>query len=416
MKRAMIRRLTEHTGKCLYGEFHVLPLKINNFKHMKYTSKERVNAAMNMQKPDRVPLMCQFSIGSMLHQLKPDPVEFWYDKNVFADGLIELCKTFNFDGILVSLHGHSDKWKEKLIKREKTAGGDIQLTFEDRTELHSFSDLPFVTFNEKRENPGIDEIDIDKDVPSVIDYIPVSGNLYFDLDTSNLFEIFDILYNQVGETYSIHGEITSPFDYFLDLLGYENGLLALIMDPEKCKSVLDKFSKGITEIAEKMCDKPIDAIKISSPFAGMGFISLEQYREFVLPYEQRIIKAIRDKGKHAYIHTCGSIGDRLELMGESHASGLECLDPPPVGNVNLQNAFERIGEDLFIKGNIDSVNSLLYGDDEKAQANVRQIIETGKTKGKGFILSTACSIAPKVSKERLLMLSQLVDKYGAYSS
>ena len=352
---------------------------------MSLTPKERVNYAMNLAKPDRVPLMCQFSIGSMMHQLQPDPVEFWYDKHIFADGLIELCEKFRFDGILVSLHGHSDRWKETLIQREELDEGGVKLTYKDRTEVHSLTDLPLISFSEKKAIPNIEDVDMDRDIPSVLNYIPVSANLYFDLDTKNLFDIFDIIYAKVGESYSIHGEITSPFDYFLDLLGYENGLVSLIMAPDKCKSILDKFTYGVLEIATKMCDKNIDAIKISSPFAGMGFISSEQYREFVLPYEKRIIQAIREKGKHVYIHTCGSIGDRLELMRESNTSGLECLDPVPVGNVDLENAFERIGSDLFIKGNIDSVNSLLFADDEKAEADVLQIIETGKTKGKGFI-------------------------------
>ena len=218
----------------------------------------------------------------------------------------------------------------------------------------------------------------------------------------------------MGDSVSIHGEITSPFDYFLDLVGYENGLVALIMEPDKCKAILDKFADGILDLAVQMCAKPIDGIKVSSPFAGMGFISSEQYVEFVLPFEQKIISAIRAKGVHVYIHTCGSITDRLELMRESHTSGLECLDPVPVGNVDLEDAFERIGNDLFIKGNIDSVNSLLYADDAKAEADVIKIIETGKNQGKGFILSTACSIAPMVTKERLLMLSQMIDKYGQY--
>ena len=381
---------------------------------MKLTSKERMNCAMDLQRPDKVPLMCQFSIGSMLQQLKPDPVEFWYDKNIFADGLVKLCKIFKFDGILVSLHGHSDNWKNELIKKEQLDGGRCKLIFKDRIEIHSLDDLPFVTFQEPQIPCAIEEIDIDKDILSVIDYIPVSNNLRFHLDTNNLFEIFDIIYQKVGEEYSIHGETTSPFDYFLDLLGLQNGLISLIMNPDKCKSILDKFTNGVLEIAVKMCNKHIDAIKVSSPFTGMGFISLDQYKEFILPYEERIIKAIRKKGKHVYIHTCGSIGDRLELMRESNASGLECLDPPPIGNVDLNDAFERVGGDLFIKGNIDSVNSLLYADEEKAVRDVLQIIETGKTKGKGFILSTACSIAPTVTKERLSMLSQMIEKYGYY--
>jgi uroporphyrinogen-III decarboxylase len=133
-----------------------------------------------------------------------------------------------------------------------------------------------------------------------------------------------------------------------------------------------------------------------------------------LPFERQIIEAIRAKGVHAYIHTCGSINDRLEIMRESKTSGLECLDPVPVGNVDLKNAFERVGNELFIKGNIDSVNTLLYGSDEKAASEVKQILETGMQNGKGFILSTACSIAPMVAKERLLMLSLLIDEFGQY--
>ena len=328
--------------------------------------------------------------------------------------MVKLCKIFKFDGILVSLHGHSDNWRNELIKKQQLDGGKYKLIFKDRIEIHSLGDLPFVTFQENRKTFDIEEIDVENDISTVIDYIPVSNNLYFRLDTTNPFEIFDIVYQKVGEEYSIHGEITSPFDYFLDLLGLQDGLISLIMNPDKCKSILNKFTNGILEIAVKMCSKHIDAIKVSSPFAGMGFISLDQYKEFILPYEERIIKAVRKEGKHVYIHTCGSIGDRLELMRESNASGLECLDPPPIGNVDLNNAFERVGGDLFIKGNIDSVNSLLYADEEKAARDVLQIIETGKTKGKGFILSTACSIAPMVAKERLAMLSQMIEKYGYY--
>ena len=381
---------------------------------MSFTPKQRINHAMNLQKPDRVPLMCQFSIGSMMQQLLPDPAEFWYDQEKFANGLITLCEKFKFDGILVSLHGHSERWKETLISKEEVSPGFLKLTFDDRIELHSINDLPLITFNNKRIPKDIDEIDVETDIPSVIDYIPVSANLHFKLDSLNLFGIFDYIYQKTGEKYSIHGEITSPFDYFLDLLGYENGLLALMMAPEKSKIILDKFTKGIKEIAVQMCEKQIDAIKLSSPFAGMGFISREQYNEFVLPYEKQINTAIREKGKHVYVHTCGSIDDRLELMCDSNISGLECLDPPPIGNVDLHEAFNRIGNDVFIKGNIDSVHSLLYADDEKAENDVRNIINIGKRKGKGFILSTACSVAPMVSGGRLMMLSQLVEECGQY--
>jgi hypothetical protein len=377
-------------------------------------SKQRILKAMNLLTPDRVPLMCQFSIGFMMNRLKPDPVMFWYDMPTFADGLIQLREMFRFDGILVSLHGHSDDWKRGLLKTERISADKTILHYDDRIEEHTWMDLPLVHFLKPKPAKTIEDIAIDCDIPDEIDYIPVSGNLYYRLNRDNMYSIFDYIHDRVGEQFSIHGEITSPFDYFLDLMGYENGLMALMCDPEKCKHLLARYAEGVKKIAVGMCRKNIDAIKISSPFAGMGFISPDFYSEFVLPFERDIITAIRRQGKHAYIHTCGSISDRLELMSESGASGLECLDPPPVGNVDLEDAFGRIGDRMFIKGNIDSVNTLLAGDDEKVKNDVRKIIETGKTKGKGFILSTACSIAPLVSKERIGMLSELIAEYGKY--
>lgn len=377
------------------------------------TSRERVQEAMSLRKPDRVPLMCQFSIGAMMNHLKPSPAEFWYDGKLFAMGLTELCERFSFDGILVSLHGHSPDWREKIISFRQISEGKQELIFEDRTELHSWDDLPLVKYKTRVERKPAENIDPDMDIPDIINYIPVSQDLYFIIDQNHPFDIFDYIKELTGDKYSIHGEITSPFDYLLDLLGYEEALVSLIMNPEKCKAILAKFAKGIGDLAEKMCRYDIDAIKISSPFAGMGFISPEHYSEFVLPYEKEIISRITAMGKHSYIHTCGHIDDRLELMRDSGTSGLECLDPEPVGNVDLANAFERIGDQLFIKGNIDSVNTLLYADDSKAQADVKKIIETGK-KGRGFILSTACSIAPKVTAERLDMLYRLVNEYGFY--
>jgi uroporphyrinogen decarboxylase len=187
--------------------------------------------------------------------------------------------------------------------------------------------------------------------------------------------------------------------------------MALMLDPGKCKALLQRFTDGITVLSSEMCELPIDAVKISSPFAGMNFISPTFYSEFVVPYEEQIVKAIQDTGKHAYLHTCGAIDDRLEIMAESGVSGLECLDPPPLGNVELEAAVDRIGHNLFIKGNIDSVNTLLHGSDSEVLADVTRRIEIGKRSG-GFILSTACSIAPHVKSERVKLLVELAEKYG----
>ena len=353
--------------------------------------------------------MCQLSIGHMLLQLGVSPVEFWHDPEVFASGLIRIREVYDFDGVLVSLHGHDPDWASRIRGRKETADGE-EVIWKDGTRLlYLLDDMP-QPLSEEPPRPLIGTV-AETDLPSAIEYIPVSQGLRFLIHADHKFDIFHRIRKQVGAEYSMHGEVTSPFDYFLDLFGHQEGLLNLINEPEQSKRVLKHFAGLIKELALEMCDHDVDAIKISSPFAGAGFISPKFYREFVLPFEAEVAHAVRRRSVHIYTHTCGAISDRLEMIFETGVSGIECLDPPPLGNVELDDAKRRTRGRGFIKGNLDSVNTLLMGSEEDILLDAHRRIEIGK-EGGGFILSTACSVAPRVEREKLRLLREAVERWG----
>lgn len=364
---------------------------------------------MDLKKPDRTPLMCQMSIGHMLLQLGVSPVDFWFDKDTFADGLLELRRIYGFDGILISLHGHDPGWREHISERTGGREGERVVLDDGTIMLFKDDDLPQVR-SKSLPAPAIDSFDVSS-LPDSLGYIPVSQGLHFRLDPANLFGIFDKVIARGGSEFSIHGEVTSPFDYFLDLFGHQDALMALIDYPDKSKQVLAHFTRSVIKLATGMSGKKVDAIKISSPFAGAAFISPDFYSEFVLPYETEIVRAVREQGVHAYLHTCGNIGDRLGIMCGAGISGIECLDPPPLGNVELDAAFGIAAGRIFIKGNVDSVNTLLRGSKDDILSDARKRLEVGK-RSAGFILSTACSIAPRVRRENVLLLREVVEKWG----
>jgi hypothetical protein len=368
-----------------------------------------MKTAMDLGIPDRVPVMCQLSFGHMILQLGVSPVEFWYDGDIFAEGLIRLREIYGFDGILISLHGHDPDWRKKIRSRERTPDGE-SVTLEDGSCLiHPLNDLPRPpVFATPRVDP---ETLRDDDLPTVLSYIPVSQGLHFPIHSKTRFDMFQRIREKVGEEYSLHGEVTSPFDYYLDLLGHERGLVSLLEVPQHAKRILARYARLVSQLASDMCETGIDAIKISSPFAGSAFISPAMYKEFVVPAEAEVVKAVRAKGVHVYLHTCGSISDRLELMFESGASGIECLDPPPLGNVELADAKHRLHGVGFIKGNIDSVHTLLEKNSVEVLIDARKRLEIGKPEG-GFILSTACSVAPGVERNRLRLLREAVELWG----
>lgn len=374
--------------------------------------RARIQRAMDLKEPDRMPVMCQMSIGHMLLQTGISPPEFWYSGEVFAEGLLKLREIYNFDGILISLHGHSPRWRERTSKIQHEEKREVVFWKNGDRTVFPDDDLPVHYPHEELHSPVISEFDPES-IPQDIDIIPVSQGLMFELDPDHMYDIFDWLHERAGERYSIHGEVTSPFDYFLHLFRFEEAMVNLVKEPLRSKEILQRFTDGVKKIAVEQTRHKVDAIKISSPFAGAGFVSPEFYEKFVLPYESQIAQAVRAHGVHVYTHTCGAINDRLEMMVEAGISGIECLDPPPLGDVRLQEAKERVGDKVFIKGNIDPVNVLLSGTVETVWKDAEYRIEVGKPGG-GFILSTACSIAPYTKRENVQVLSSVASEKGTY--
>ncbi len=161
----------------------------------------------------------------------------------------------------------------------------------------------------------------------------------------------------------------------------------------------------------RQAERQVDAVLISSAFAGGGFISPSQYEEFVLPYERQVVHRIHETGVSVYTHTCGKIGDRLELMVATGTDGIDTLDPPPLGTVDLEDAKRRVGAQIFFKGNMDPVNTLLRKTPEEVRQDALWRLRVGSP-GSGYILSSACSVSPRVPPDNLTVLAEASREFG----
>ena len=380
--------------------------------HTALTSKERVRLAMDAGVPDRVPVMCQMSIGHMLLQTGRSAAAFWNSAETFVEGLLALRRSYRFDGLLVSLHGHSPEWEKGVVRAARDGAGEVVHWRNGDATIYPPDDLPRHVPAAEREVPSLDGFD-PASIPEEIDFIPVSQGLDFPIDPEHRFDSIDLVVASSGREHSVHGEVTSPFDYYLRLFGHSQALIGLVDFPDAALGVLDRYTEGIIRLARGMIACRVDAVKVSSPYAGSGFISPRFYRKFVLPFETRIARAARDMGVPAYIHTCGKVGDRLEMMAEAGFAGVECLDPPPLGDVELAEAKRRVGGRMFIKGNLDPVHVLLGSTEERVRQAAKSTLESGKPGG-GYILSTACSIAPRTPRRNVRALADIAEQYGIY--
>jgi uroporphyrinogen-III decarboxylase len=93
-------------------------------------------------------------------------------------------------------------------------------------------------------------------------------------------------------------------------------------------------------------------------------------------------------------------------MCQTEVSGIECLDPPPLGDVEITEAVELLKGKIFIKGNIDPVNTLLRGNAEKVKKDVTTVLEAARGM-EGFVLSSACSVAPPAPPDNLKYMVEI---------
>ena len=382
--------------------------------------------AMELKEPDRIPVMCQLALGHYFLHSGVDPISVWYTSEGFTEALVKLAKRYCFDGILINLPGRYPDYEKHIQTIEQEKGRKII-----RWKNKNFSILPeddnphYFLSDGSRYYPAFEEIQPENlyyvepwDI-SAITY-PLSWGFEQEPRPSeeffpeHHFDTIKLVQSKAGSDLSIHTEVFSPWSQFLELLDYEPGLTAIHTDAEKVKACLDRLSEGAADLGKKQAILGVDAILISSAFAGAGFISPEHYEEFVLPFEKKVITEIKkEKDIPVYTHTCGSIGDRLELMIETGTDGLDSLDPPPLGTVKLEEAKDKLEGRLFIKGNVDPVNTLLNGSPDQIIKDVKRAITIGKPGG-GYVLSSACSVPPYTPPENLEMLVPLTEVLGRY--
>jgi hypothetical protein len=364
---------------------------------------------------DRVPVMCQLALGHYFLHAGGGPVEIWHDTAAFGEALLLLQRRYRFDGILVNLPGRDPDWRRQVRTTETQGTARVVRWKNGRYTVAPPDDNPHVHLESTGRPPVVR---FDSVAPDDLFYVEAHDQAgVVPLDEFPSWQWDAVAYVRARATdVSVHAEVSSPLSQLMDLVGCMDAGLALATDPAKVGACLDRLADGTIELGLGHCRAGADAILISSAYAGAGFISPAHYRQFVLPTERKVVAAIKARfpDMPVYTHTCGAIGDRLELIAETGTDGLDTLDPPPIGTVDLADAKARLGgarPRLFIKGNVDPVNTVWRGTPDVCYRDARARIAIAAPGG-GYILSTACSVPPHAPPENILQLARAVAGEG----
>jgi len=169
------------------------------------------------------------------------------------------------------------------------------------------------------------------------------------------------------------------------LVGSENFALWSRECRGELMEVVAEYSRRVLEHAKRAL-----AAGIRGVFGWVGpelcippLMSVRDFDEFVAAFDRPIIDAIHDAGGRVWVHCHGRMGPVLERFVEMGVDVLNPIEPPPMGDVTLQEAFRRVGDRMGLEGDIET-HDLMIMPPDRFRELVVATLECGR--GRRFIL------------------------------
>ena len=181
----------------------------------------------------------------------------------------------------------------------------------------------------------------------------------------------------------------------------EHIMRMIYKNPQVLEALLDRVTAFLIEFSQALVENGANVIFIPEPTASATMISPPMFRKFVLPRLQAIIRKLKVP---CVLHICGDTSPVLDAMGQTGADVLsldQCM--------NLAESRSTV-PDAAIGGNVDPIQSLLYGNREQVAADTLNCIHTAGTRR--FVLMSGCGVPPATPVDNVVAMVQTAKDYG----
>ena len=149
----------------------------------------------------------------------------------------------------------------------------------------------------------------------------------------------------------------------------------------------------------------------SEPSTANQVISPRMFEQFSLPYLKELTEKVLAMGfKTMLVHICGEQNANLLYWAQ-----VSFGDPGILSfghEVDLETASEYFPNDIIF-GNLEPA-TIQAGTPEEVYEASRKVIEKGKRIPSGFIFSSGCTFPPRASRENVMAITRAVNDFGWY--
>jgi MtaA/CmuA family methyltransferase len=219
---------------------------------------------------------------------------------------------------------------------------------------------------------------------------------------SDRLEAIRTMREQVGGQVPIMGWVEGALAEAADLRHLTDLMIDLVRRPEWLKELLEITVEVGIAFAREQVQAGADIIGLGDAVASL--ISPSMYREFALPYEQRIFEAVHDAGGLARLHICGNTN---KILADMVDSGADIIDIDWM--VDIEKAAAAFGDEAALCGNFDPVAVML----QETPDQVREATLTcGRLGGSRWISAAGCEIPDGTPAENLFAQAEALMEMG----
>jgi uroporphyrinogen decarboxylase len=190
-------------------------------------------------------------------------------------------------------------------------------------------------------------------------------------------------------------------------------LMDAMTNPKFYHRMMEYFLQRNKQMISQFMDAGVDALSYGANIASGKLISEDFFREYVFPYEKKLIDFIKSSGVYVQYHNCGYGMKLLPAYCELEMNVYESLTPPPFGDTIFEKALEIMPKSITLSGNIDQIEFLKTASPEEIRMRVREILEKAKRRG-NFLLSTTDYFDEQTPPENILAFAEAGVTYGLY--
>jgi uroporphyrinogen-III decarboxylase len=361
------------------------------------TRRERLLATFQGRPVDR-PAVSFYEIGGWRMDPNADEFTVWNDPSWRPLVQLALAKTDLLRMVGAAWRNASDNGRGELVTTERRREGDTLFV---RTTIRAPGRTLTSLTSQSTDIQTVWTLEhLLKTVADVEAYLRLPEPTVGTVDVSGILAEEKAL----GDTGIVSIESGDPICAAASLFSMEDYTVIALTEPDLFHRLLQRFARAMFPQCEQVaraCPGRLWRI-FGSEYASEPYLPPRLYREYVEQYTGQMVRAIQKHGGYARIHSHGRLRGILPSIARMKPDGLDPLEPPPQGDLELAEIKAAIGGDTVLLGNLEvaDIENLPPPEFERKVAAALRAGTAGP--GRGFILHpSSCPYGRKITSRTL---------------